>query len=131
MNFDPLLQPLDLGFTTIKNRIMMGSMHSRMELLDRPYERLAAFYGERAKGGAGLIVTGGYSPNESGVIESGAPVFDNEDELPKHRLVTERVHAEGGKILMQLLHTGRNAKIPQPVGASDIPSRINPCTPHV
>jgi len=131
MNFDPLLQPLDLGFTTLKNRIMMGSMHSRMELLDRPYERLAAFYGERAKGGAGLIVTGGYSPNESGVIESGAPVFDNEGELPKHRLVTERVHAEGGKILMQLLHTGRNAKIPQPVGASDIPSRINPCTPHV
>ncbi|RLA38278.1 MAG: NADPH-dependent 2,4-dienoyl-CoA reductase, partial [Gammaproteobacteria bacterium] len=131
MNFDPLLQPLDLGFTTIKNRIMMGSMHSRMELLDRPYERLAAFYGERAKGGAGLIVTGGYSPNESGVIESGAPVFDNEGELPKHRLVTDRVHAEGGKILMQLLHTGRNAKIPQPVGASDIPSRINPCKPHI
>ncbi|MBQ0718675.1 MAG: NADPH-dependent 2,4-dienoyl-CoA reductase [Gammaproteobacteria bacterium] len=131
MTFDALLQPLDLGFTTIKNRIMMGSMHSRMELLDRPYERLAAFYGERAKGGAGLIVTGGYSPNESGVIETGAPVFDNEGELPKHRLVTERVHAEGGKILMQLLHTGRNAKIPQPVGASDIPSRINPCTPHI
>ncbi len=131
MNFDPLLQPLDLGFTTIKNRIMMGSMHSRMELLDRPYERLAAFYGERAKGGAGLIVTGGYSPNDSGVIETGAPVFDNEGELPKHRLVTDRVHDEGGKILMQLLHTGRNAKIPQPVGASDIPSRINPCTPHI
>lgn len=131
MTFDALLQPLDLGFTTIKNRIMMGSMHSRMELLDRPYERLAAFYGERAKGGAGLIVTGGYSPNESGVIETGAPVFDNEGELPKHRLVTERVHAEGGKILIQLLHTGRNAKIPQPVGASDIPSRINPCTPHI
>jgi 2,4-dienoyl-CoA reductase (NADPH2) len=131
MNFDPLLQPLDLGFTTLKNRIMMGSMHSRMELLDRPYERLAAFYGERAKGGASLIVTGGYSPNDSGVIETGAPVFDNEDELPKHRLVTDRVHAEGGKILMQLLHTGRNAKIPQPVGASDIPSRINPCTPHI
>ncbi len=131
MNFDPLLQPLDLGFTTLKNRIMMGSMHSRMELLDRPYERLAAFYGERAKGGASLIVTGGYSPNESGVIETGAPVFDNEDELPEHQLVTDRVHAEGGKILIQLLHTGRNAKIPQPVGASDIPSRINPCTPHI
>ncbi len=131
MSFTDLLQPLDLGFTTLKNRIMMGSMHSRMELLDRPYERLAAFYGERAKGGAGLIVTGGYAPCASGVIETGAPVFDNEGELPKHRLVTDRVHAEGGKILMQLLHTGRNAKIPQPVGASDIPSRINPCKPHV
>ncbi len=131
MSFDQLLQPLDLGFTTIKNRIMMGSMHTRMELLDRPYERLAAFYGERAKGGAGLIVTGGYSPNESGVIETGAPVFNSEDEIKNHRLVTDRVHAEGGKILMQVLHTGRNAKIDQPVGASDIPSRINPCTPHI
>ncbi|RLA42582.1 MAG: NADPH-dependent 2,4-dienoyl-CoA reductase [Gammaproteobacteria bacterium] len=131
MNFTHLLQPLDLGFTTIKNRIMMGSMHTRMELIDRPYERLAAFYGERAKGGAGLIVTGGYAPNDSGVIETGAPVFDSEDEIPNHRLVTDRVHAEGGKILMQVLHTGRNAKIDQPVGASDIPSRINPCTPHI
>jgi 2,4-dienoyl-CoA reductase (NADPH2) len=131
MSFDQLLQPLDLGFTTIKNRIMMGSMHTRMELIDRPYERLAAFYGERAKGGAGLIVTGGYSPNDSGVIETGAPVFNNEDEIENHRLVTDRVHAEGGKILMQVLHTGRNAKIDQPVGASDIPSRINPCTPHI
>ncbi|MBV1931397.1 MAG: NADPH-dependent 2,4-dienoyl-CoA reductase [Porticoccaceae bacterium] len=131
MNFPKLLQPLDLGFTTIKNRIMMGSMQTRMELIDRPWERLAAFYGERAKGGAGLIVTGGYAPNDSGVIETGAPVFDNEDEIENHRLVTDQVHAEGGKILMQVLHTGRNAKIDQPVGASDIPSRINPCTPHI
>ncbi len=131
MSFSNLLQPLDLGFTTIKNRIMMGSMHTRMELIDRPYERLAAFYGERAKGGAGLIVTGGYAPNDSGVIETGAPVFDNESEIPNHRLVTDRVHAEGGKIVMQVLHTGRNAKIDRPVGASDIPSRINPCTPHI
>jgi 2,4-dienoyl-CoA reductase (NADPH2) len=131
MSFEQLLQPLDLGFTTIKNRIMMGSMHTRMELIDRPWERLAAFYGERAKGGAGLIITGGYAPNESGVIEAGAPVFSNASEVPKHRIVTERVHAEGGKILMQVLHTGRNAKIDQPVGVSDIPSRINPCTPHI
>ncbi len=131
MTFPNLLQPLDLGFTTIKNRMMMGSMHTRMELLDRPYERLAAFYGERAKGGVGLIVTGGYSPNESGVIETGASVFSSEADIPKHAIVTDRVHAEGGKILMQVLHTGRNAKIPQPVGASAIPSRINPCTPHI
>ncbi len=131
MSFPHLLRPLDLGFTTIKNRIMMGSMHTRMELIDRTYERLAAFYGERAKGSAGLIVTGGYAPNESGVIEAGAPVFDSEKDVPNHRIVTDRVHAEGGKILMQVLHTGRNAKIDQPVGASDIPSRINPCTPHI
>ncbi len=131
MSFDHLLQPLDLGFTTIKNRIMMGSMHTRMELLDRPFERLAAFYGERAKGGVGLMVTGGYSPTETGVIETGAPTLSDETEIPGHRLVTDRVHAEGGKILMQVLHTGRNAKIDQPVGISDIPSRINPCTPRI
>lgn len=131
MSFTHLLEPLDLGFTTIRNRIMMGSMHSRMELLDRPFERLAAFYGERAKGGAGLIVTGGYSPNATGVIETGAPIFNDEADIPEHRKVTSRVHAEGGKILLQVLHTGRNAKIDQPVGASDIPSRINPCKPHI
>ncbi len=130
MTFTHLLEPLDLGFTTIKNRIMMGSMHTRMELLDMPFERLAAFYGERAKGGAGLIVTGGYSPNATGVIETGGPMFNDEADIPLHQLVTDRVHAEGGKILMQVLHTGRNAKIEQPVGASDIPSRINPCKPH-
>ena len=71
MSFTHLLEPLDLGFTTLKNRIIMGSMHTRMELLDRPFERLAAFYGERAKGGAGLIVTGGYSPNATGVAPAG------------------------------------------------------------
>lgn len=131
MSFTHLLEPLDLGFTTIRNRIMMGSMHSRMELLDRPFERLAAFYGERAKGGAGLMVTGGYSPNATGVIETGAPIFNDEADIPEHRKVTSRVHAEGGKILLQVLHTGRNAKIDQPVGASDIPSRINPCKPHI
>jgi len=131
MSFTHLLEPLDLGFTTIRNRIMMGSMHSRMELLDRPFERLAAFYSERAKGGAGLIVTGGYSPNATGVIETGAPIFNDEADIPEHRKVTSRVHAEGGKILLQVLHTGRNAKIDQPVGASDIPSRINPCKPHI
>lgn len=130
MSFPQLLLPLNLGFTTLKNRIMMGSMHTRMELLDRPFERLAAFYGERAKGGAGLIVTGGYSPNATGVIETGGPMFTDEADIPLHQLVTERVHGEGGKILMQVLHTGRNAKINQPVGASDIPSRINPCKPH-
>lgn len=131
MSFVHLLQPLDLGFTTIKNRIMMGSMHTRMELLDQPFERLAAFYGERARGGAGLIVTGGYSPNATGVIETGAPTFTEKEDVPRHKLITDQVHAEGGKILMQVLHTGRNAKIEQPVGASDIPSRINPCKPRI
>ncbi|MBV1884181.1 MAG: NADPH-dependent 2,4-dienoyl-CoA reductase [Pseudomonadales bacterium] len=131
MKHESLLQPLDLGFTTLKNRMMMGSMHNRMELLDKPYERLAAYYGERAKGGVGLIVTGGYSPNDAGVIETGAPVFDDESEIPNHRLITERVHAEGGKILLQVVHTGRNAKVPLPVGPSSLASRINPCEIHI
>ena len=75
MSFENLLNPLDLGFTTLKNRIMMGSMHTGIELLDQPFPRLAAFYGERAKGGASLIVTGGYAPNETGKIEEGGPIF--------------------------------------------------------
>jgi 2,4-dienoyl-CoA reductase (NADPH2) len=131
MTFSHLLAPLDLGFVTLKNRIMMGSMHSGLELLDRPFERLAAFYGERARGGAGLIVTGGYAPNETGRIEEGGPIFHRADDIPSHRLITDRVHREGGKILLQILHTGRYAKDPSIVGVSDIRSRINPRVPRV
>ena len=72
-----LFQPLDLGFMTLPNRIVMGSMHTRLETLDRPLERVARFYVERAKGGAGLIITGGFSPNQEGLMEPGAPIFDD------------------------------------------------------
>ena len=130
MNFPHLLAPLDLGFTQLRNRIMMGSMHSGLELLDRPFERLAAFYGERARGGAGLIVTGGYAPNETGRIEEGGPIFHKPEEVPDHRLITRRVHDEGGKILLQILHTGRYAKDDRIVGVSDIRSRINRRVPR-
>lgn len=131
MIFPHLLAPLDLGFTQLRNRIMMGSMHSGLELLDRPFERLAAFYGERARGGAGLIVTGGYAPNETGRIEEGGPIFHRPEEVPDHRLITRRVHDEGGKILLQILHTGRYAKDDSIVGVSDIRSRINRRVPRV
>ena len=131
MTFPHLLAPLDLGFVTLKNRIMMGSMHSGLELLDRPFERLAAFYGERARGGAGLIVTGGYAPNDTGRIEEGGPIFHQSADIPNHRLITDRVHREGGTILLQILHTGRYAKDAGIVGVSDIRSRINPRVPRV
>jgi 2,4-dienoyl-CoA reductase (NADPH2) len=131
MTFSHLLAPLDLGFVMLKNRIMMGSMHSGLELLDRPFARLAAFYGERARGGAGLIVTGGYAPNETGRIEEGGPIFHRADDIPSHRLITDRVHREGSKILLQILHTGRYAKDPSIVGVSGIRSRINPRVPRV
>lgn len=131
MPFPHLLAPLDLGFVTLKNRIMMGSMHSGLELLDRPFERLAAFYGERARGGAGLIVTGGYAPNDTGRIEEGGPIFDQSADIPNHRLITDRVHREGGTILLQILHTGRYAKDAGIVGVSDIRARINPRVPRV
>ncbi|MFZ5653208.1 MAG: FAD-dependent oxidoreductase [Pseudomonadota bacterium] len=131
MKFPHLLAPLDLGFTRLDNRIVMGSMHSGLELLDRPFERLAAFYGERARGGAGLIVTGGYAPNDTGRIEAGGPIFDRAEDVPRHRLITRRVHAEGGRILLQILHTGRYAKDANIVGVSDLRSRINPQVPRV
>ncbi|MEH6542520.1 MAG: NADPH-dependent 2,4-dienoyl-CoA reductase [Porticoccaceae bacterium] len=131
MSFENLLNPLDLGFTTLKNRIMMGSMHTGIELLDQPFPRLAAFYGERAKGGASLIVTGGYAPNETGKIEEGGPIFNREADIADHQIITQRVHQEGGKILMQILHSGRYAKEDCIVGVSDIPSRINRRIPRV
>ncbi|MGK2914455.1 MAG: FAD-dependent oxidoreductase [Porticoccaceae bacterium] len=131
MSFPHLLQPLDLGFTTLKNRVMMGSMHSGLELLDRPFERLAAFYGERAKGGVALIVTGGYAPNETGRIEEGGPMFNSADDIPDHRIITRRIHQEGSKVLLQLLHTGRYAKDASIVGFSDVRSPINKRVPRV
>ncbi len=131
MTFSALLQPLDLGFTQLNSRIMMGSMHSGIELLDKPFERLAAFYGERARGGAALIVTGGYAPNETGRIEEGGPIFHTAADVPDHRIITHRVHAEGGKILLQILHTGRYAKDASIVGFSDIRSPINKRVPRV
>ena len=126
-----LLAPLDLGRTVLRNRVMMGSMHTRIDTQDHAVLRMSEFYAERARGGAALIVTGGCSPNLEGLIEPEAPVLMTEAQaLHEHRPVTDAVHAAGGKIALQLLHSGRNGKIDGLVGASNIRSPINPRTPR-
>ena len=125
-----LLAPLDLGFTTLKNRVIMGSMHVGLEEEENGFERMAAFYAERARGEVGLIVTGGIAPNEAGrPWKAGAKLTTNE-EVAQHRKVTAAVHAEGGKIAMQILHFGRYAYHPKLVGPSPIKAPINQFTPH-
>ncbi len=120
-----LFQPLRAGGLTLKNRLVMGSMHTRLETEAAGAERLAAFYAERARGGVGLIVTGGYSPDAAGLLEADSGALDSPDKIPEHRLLTDAVHAAGGRICLQILHAGRYAKHDGLVGASDIPSPIN------
>ncbi|SCK10553.1 NADPH-dependent 2,4-dienoyl-CoA reductase [Vogesella sp. LIG4] len=120
-----LLAPLDLGFTTLKNRVLMGSMHTGLEEAPGGFEKMAAFYAERARGGVGLIVTGGVGPNEEGRVAEGASMLADEHEVPQHRIVTDAVHAAGGKIAMQILHTGRYSFQEQLVSASPICAPIN------
>ncbi|MBI2317192.1 MAG: NADPH-dependent 2,4-dienoyl-CoA reductase, partial [Betaproteobacteria bacterium] len=124
-SYPHLFAPLDLGFLKLENRIIMGSMHTRLEHEPDGAARLAAFYAERARGGIGLIVTGGISPDRAGQIETGGGVLESEDQLPFHKQIVDEVHRAGGKICLQILHAGRYARVDEPVGASDIPSRIN------
>jgi 2,4-dienoyl-CoA reductase (NADPH2) len=124
-----LLKPLDLGFTTLKNRVLMGSMHTGLEEQKNGFERLAAFYAERAKGGVGLIVTGGISPDYFGTVMPKAARMTNSSHVKKHKIITEAVHTEGGKICMQILHAGRYAYQPWSVSASAIKSPITPFKP--
>jgi 2,4-dienoyl-CoA reductase (NADPH2) len=125
-----LLAPLDLGFTTLKNRVLMGSMHTGLEDIGNSHDRMAAFYAARAKGGVGLIVTGGFAPNQDSIVMQGASILDNETEALKHRVITDAVHAHGGKICVQVLHTGRYAYHKRPVAPSALKAPINPVTPH-
>ncbi|MBI1906744.1 MAG: NADPH-dependent 2,4-dienoyl-CoA reductase, partial [Rhodocyclales bacterium] len=125
-----LLAPLDLGFTTLKNRTLMGSMHTGLEEEKNGFERMAAFYAERAAGGAGLIVTGGYSPNLSGRAYPNASQFSFPWQVGKHRIVTDAVHQAGGKIALQILHTGRYGYHPLCVSASRLRAPINRFTPR-
>jgi 2,4-dienoyl-CoA reductase (NADPH2) len=120
-----LFEPLQLGPLTLPNRIVMGSMHTRLESADRPAERLAAFYAARARGGAGMIITGGVSPDSPGRMEEDSGIFDSADQIPFHRTVVDAVHAAGAPICLQILHAGRYAKCDDLVGASEIPSPIN------
>jgi 2,4-dienoyl-CoA reductase (NADPH2) len=124
-----LLQPLDLGFTTLKNRVLMGSMHTGLEESENGFEKLAAFYAERAKGGVGLIVTGGIAPDMFGTVMPKAARMTNSRHVKSHLKITKAVHNEGGKICMQILHAGRYAYQPWSVAPSAIQAPINPFKP--
>jgi 2,4-dienoyl-CoA reductase (NADPH2) len=124
-----LLSPLDLGFTTLSNRVLMGSMHTGLEEEKDGYKKLAAFYAARAKGGVGLIVTGGVSPNARGRIAPFGSELSKFWHVKKHKQVTEAVHKYATKICLQLLHTGRYAYHPFSVAPSKIKSPITPFTP--
>ena len=100
-NYPTLMQPLDLGFTTLKNRVLMGSMHLGLEELKGGFERMAVFYAERARGGVALIVTGGIGPNPEGAVHAHAAALTSDDQVAKHKIVTDAVHDAGGKICMQ------------------------------
>ncbi|WP_282008433.1 NADPH-dependent 2,4-dienoyl-CoA reductase [Brevundimonas aveniformis] len=131
MDAYPLLnRPLDLGFTTLRNRVLMGSMHLGLEEIPGGFERMAAFYAERARGEVGLIVTGGIAPNLKGRPAPVGAVMATEDEADHHRVVTDAVHAEGGKIAMQILHFGRYSYQPDLVAPSALKAPINPFVPH-
>src|SRR5680860_1918615 len=116
-----LLEPLDLGFTKLRNRALMGSMHTGLEEAKNGFERLAAFYSERARGGVALIVTGGIGPNPEGGVFQGAAKMTNDEEVEKHKVITSAVHKADGKICMQILHAGRYAYSPALVAPSAIP----------
>ncbi|MCF8258254.1 MAG: NADPH-dependent 2,4-dienoyl-CoA reductase [Flavobacteriales bacterium] len=124
-----LFEPLDLGFTTIRNRTLMGSMHTGLEEQKGGFEKMAAYFGERAAGGVGLIVTGGIAPDVSGWTGPFASRLTNRRTAEKHRIVTEAVHAHGGKIAMQILHTGRYGYHPFCVAPSAVKSPISPFRP--
>lgn len=128
-HYPHLLSPLDLGFTTLKNRVLMGSMHTGLEERPHGFERMAAYFAERARGGVGLMVTGGIGPNEEGAVYAGAAKLSTPEEAEKHKIVTQAVHEAGSKICMQILHAGRYAYSPKSVGPSALQAPINPFKP--
>ncbi|WP_373635780.1 FAD-dependent oxidoreductase [Yoonia sp. SS1-5] len=127
-DYPHLLAPLDLGFTTLKNRVLMGSMHTGLEET-KDWNRVAEFYAARARGGVALMVTGGMAPNPEGGVFPGAAGLYTDDDIANHRIVTDRVHAADGKIAMQILHAGRYAYAPNCVAPSAIKSPISPFPP--
>jgi len=133
MNQSPyphLLAPLDLGFVTLPNRVLMGSMHTGLEDHARDFDKLAAYFAERARGGVGLIVTGGFSPNIAGWLKPFASRLSMPWHVARHRKITSAVHAEGGRICLQILHAGRYGYQPLSVAPSKIKSPITPFTPR-
>ncbi|WP_434926188.1 FAD-dependent oxidoreductase [Shewanella sp. HL-SH2] len=129
MSFPHILEPLDLGFTQLKNRVLMGSMHTGLEEEKGGFEKLAAFYKERAAGGVGLIVTGGIAPNMRGRLAPHACQLSFPWQVSKHKIVTDAVHDAGGKICMQILHAGRYSYHPFSLAPSKVKSPITPFTP--
>jgi len=128
-HFPKMMEPLELGFTTLRNRVLMGSMHTGLEEDKNGVERMAAFFAERARGGVGLIVTGGFGPNAEGATHPHTNLIKSDEDALKHKPITDAVHAEGGKICMQILHTGRYAFNPNSVAPSAIQAPINPFKP--
>lgn len=128
-HYPHLFAPLDLGFTQLKNRFLMGSMHTGLEERPDGFARMAAYFAERARGGVGLMVTGGIAPNEEGAVYKGAAKLTTGAEAQQHRQVTQAVQAAGGKICLQILHAGRYAYSPLQVAPSAIRAPINPFTP--
>lgn len=124
-----LLAPLDLGFRTIKNRSLMGSMHTNLEEFPNGFPRMARYYADRAKGGIGIIVTGGFAPNLEGGGMPNATMVSTPQEIANHKLITDEVHKEGGVICLQILHTGRYAYHPDLVSCSALQAPINPFIP--
>ena len=127
-DYPNLLAPLDLGFTTLKNRVLMGSMHTGLEET-KDWNRVAEFYAERARGEVGLMVTGGIGPNLEGSVLPGAAMMTTDEDVENHSVVTKRVHDAGGKIAMQILHAGRYAYGPMCVAPSPVKSPISPFPP--
>ncbi|PQM45909.1 2,4-dienoyl-CoA reductase [NADPH] [Mycobacterium talmoniae] len=128
--YPTLLSPLDLGFTTLRNRVVMGSMHTGLEDRAGDINALAAYFAERARGGVGLIITGGYAPNRTGWLLPFASQMISAADARRHRRITDAVHEAGGKILLQILHAGRYAYHPFSVSASAIKSPITPFRPR-
>lgn len=130
MTYTRLFQPLDLGFTSLPNRVLMGSMHVGLEEAPDGFERMAAFYTERVRNEVGLIVTGGVSPNKAGRPWQGGAKMTTPEEAARHRVVTQAVHAQGGKIALQILHFGRYSYQKDLVAPSALQAPINPFPPH-
>jgi 2,4-dienoyl-CoA reductase (NADPH2) len=128
-NYPNLFEPLDLGFTQLKNRVLMGSMHTGLEEAENGHHRMAAFFAERAKGGVGLIITGGIGPNREGGTHSATKNLESQQDIDDHKVITDAVHQQDGKICLQILHTGRYAYSPHLVAPSAIQAPINPFKP--
>jgi len=128
--FKHLLEPLDLGFTTLPNRCLMGSMHTGLEDKAKDFPALASYFAERARGGVALMVTGGFAPNVEGWLSPFGSKLSRKSETKRHLQVTKAVHDEGGKICLQILHAGRYGYSPLCVSASNVKSPISPFKPR-